>query len=75
MNELNNFIKAINGANDFQVCLFSVNWTKQTVAQYTELCDEYKAARKVIEIYAEAYPGDKYASNWLKNHPIPKGIK
>jgi len=30
---------------------------------------DYAEARKVIATYASAYPGDKYAANWLKAHP------
>jgi propanediol dehydratase large subunit len=30
--------------------------------------DELKMAMLVISTYAEAYPNDKYAANWLKSH-------
>jgi hypothetical protein len=37
--------------------------------EWNHLCADYVAARKVIKTYAEAYPNDKYAANWLTAHP------
>lgn len=77
MSALDELIKDCRAMDTQTVCLtFSdIEIVGKAAAELAELRTEYKAARQVIEIYAGAYAGDKYASNWLKKHPIPKGAK